>query len=120
MFIIVKKGSAGKHRHAPESISVQKSVISFGLDIIESFMETGEYVEIYKDKEGSRVGFRGTDNVLTGFKLMDDARKTGTKCYCRRINNNSKILHDVPFGRYEAYKEDDMWIIKVEYKDEEE
>jgi len=95
----------------PMEVSIAKTSISFGKDIMEFFK--GKFVEIYMDKEKMLVGFSPTTNELTGYKLTQDKRTT--KHASSRISINDNLKGCFSTGRYLAYidKKENMVIINI-------
>lgn len=89
----------------PMQITVRKSGFNFGTDIREFFGDKG-YVEVYLDISKKKVGFVGTDNPITGFRIQTAKSKQGTVA----CSATTKRLQE---GVFDAEIEDGFVVIKV-------
>jgi len=100
-FELIKKGT-GKQKIPNDVISWGKNAISFGQDA-KNFL-TGDYAEVYVDKENKLVGFKVADSV-TGFKIL---KKNGASTMnLRRLQGIS------PKGYMKGKVEGDMFVISL-------
>lgn len=111
-FVLVVKGQLGMgiHRLSENCVSIGKYTTSFGSEA--SKILTKKFVEVYIDYDGKRIGFKGTDSTIRGFKLSRKDKTVRTSC--------AKIQNLVERGHYPISIEDDMVVIEVqEFKEEE-
>ncbi len=90
----------------PTQISITRTGFGMGPTIGEEFRDSN-YIEIHFDRENNKIGFKPSQNQLTGFTLQ---YKNPKKIAYLIIKTLAGLL---PKGRYEATKEDDMWVIEV-------
>ena len=102
-FELVKKGS---HLIAnnPMDVSVVKSGFALGSDITKFFGEKSS-AEIHLDIDGKRVGFKPTDDILSGFKLSKGGRSWNLSA--------GATSKRIPLGKYPARIEGDMVVFDV-------
>ena len=103
VFKIIEKGQHAM-AHAPMTIAITASGFSFGSDVVK-FIGDNSSLEVYLDKDNKRVGFKPTNNILTGFKLHK-----GGKSWTMSGSNISKRL---TAGKYTAKIEDGFAVITV-------
>lgn len=62
-----------KSRGAPiligYKVAIRKSYIRFSPQISKEIFPDTKYIEIFLDKQGQRLGFRPTENNVSGFKI---------------------------------------------------
>lgn len=90
----------------PTEISITRTGFGMGPAIGEE-LKNSKYIEIHFDRENNRIGFKPSQNRLTGFTLQ---YKNPRKIAYLAIKS---LAQKLPKGRYEATKEDDMWVIEV-------
>lgn len=105
VFEIYEKGRFTLPTLEPDVVSIRKTAISFAKD---SMVEFGDdnYVEVYLNRKSKLVGFKSTENNITGFKLQR-ASKCGT------CNITGKFLELLPRGIFKMKIEDGYVVIKV-------
>ena len=106
-FKIVKK-TVGKNSLENDEVRISKSSVSFGFKVHE-FIGENKRLEIYFDREKNKVGFNPTNNIITGFKIVNK-----TNSGRGGILNSIKCLKNIPPGIYKSVFEDGMFIIQVE------
>jgi len=90
-----------------DEVSVSKTSISFG-DNFKQLLSTYSFVEVYSDEEELKIGFKGTNNSETGYKIQYD--KLSSK---RPSVTSSKVTKLIPTGRYKAHLEGQLIVFKV-------
>lgn len=89
----------------PMQVTIRKSGFNFGREIREFFGDN-EYVEIYLDKDKKKVGFKPTDNGVTGFKMLTSKSNQGAIA----CTGTARRLQQ---GFFDAEIEDGLVVIKV-------
>jgi len=100
VFERILKGRYPGGRILPEEISITKTSITFGKDVVKDFNKG--YVEILVDRKKGLVGFISSSNQITGYKIQDGQRTIAsgfTKMMEKKV--------------YKANKEKGIWVIKV-------
>lgn len=107
VFKIVKK-TLGKNSLESDEVRITEFSASFGVKVHE-FIGENKRLEIYFDREKNKVGFNPTNDIITGFKLVNKSNsgRGGTL-------NGIKCLKNIPTGVYKSVFEDGMFIIQVE------
>ena len=100
MFEIIEKRQIGPVRVKHNEISVYKTGFSFGKDCLNLLDK--DFVEIYIDRKDNRIGFKPTNNSITGFKIN---RKDTLRINC-------VFSKKVVKRKYNFIIEDDMIIIE--------
>ncbi len=111
-FELLPKGLYHGRHIMTNEVSVRKTCISFGKEIIELFKET-RYVNVYVDKETNEIAFEPTNNEITGYKASMKTSMNSKGKVERRIGN-SHLCKIIPIGIYIATIKDGLAIIKVE------
>lgn len=101
-FELIVKGEFKSNVIRPMEVSVGVGGFSFGSGFSGRF---GKFVEVYLDRKGKRVGFKGTENHFKGFKLQKGKRSS-------YISTNS-LRGMLSKGKYLAKIEDDIVVIQV-------
>ncbi len=97
----------GRRGIGPTEISITRTAFGIGSIIGKEFEDAG-YVEVYLDRKNNKVGFKPTLNRISGFTLT--RKKQGSIPY---LVIKSLMGYLPVKGKYEAVKEDDMWVIEV-------
>jgi len=102
-FKLVDK-SSGIKGLADNQLSINNYGLSFGTDA-SRFLEGFNACEVYLDRENRRVGFKPTNNALTGFKIAVANKKRTRKAL------SGSWAKKLPKKRFNIVFEDDMMII---------
>jgi len=105
VFELVQKNVWRCNLVGPMQVTVRKSGFNFGT-AIRDFFENKEFVEIYLDKENKKVGFKATDNAITGFRVQTAKSKQG-------IVACGALAKRLQHGIFNAEIEDGFVVIKV-------
>lgn len=87
-------------------VAVNKCSISFGANIVD-FFKKQPFVEIYLDKEDKQVGFKASNNIVTGFKLEKKGKSGKLSITAKQASTM------IPLGQYPTKFEKGLAVISV-------
>ncbi len=104
-FEIYEKGRFTLPSLEDDVVSIRKTAITFAKNSVNEFAGV-DYVEVYLDRKSNQVGFRGTENKITGFRLQRTSK-------CGTCNITGKFLKLLPHGIFKMKVEDGFVVINV-------
>lgn len=105
VFELYEKGRTWISSLETDIVSITKTSISFGQDAIKEFGDD-KFIEIYLDRKKKKVGFKSSNNSITGFKLT----KPNTN---GRVACTGKFLKLLAPGQFQMRVEDGYIVIEV-------
>ena len=102
-----KMARFGGRRLPPSGISITSTSFGLGSELAAYFERNGAHIEIFIDEENKKIAFKSSNNSETGFTMQ---YKNETKIGYLGLPT---LVKRFPKGRYDAVKEDDMWVVKV-------
>lgn len=102
---IEKNKFMGRGKLDENEVYVGSSGFSFNHSLVKDI----EYLEVYLDRDGDRIGFM-VGNKLTGFKIQTSNPKK--KDSNMRISLGKGVMGNISSGVFASEKEDGMIIIK--------
>ena len=102
----VKKSRGINETIGPMSVSLTKTGACFGSELSQKFNTS--YIEVYFDYNNKKVGFKPTENNLTGFKLAKKNKVANGK-----FSINCPYTARATPGRYPVTFADGMYVCDV-------